>query len=48
MTLMHVALADVPNEDAGIAAGLVNVSLEIGSAVGVAVLEPSPPPTHAR
>jgi EmrB/QacA subfamily drug resistance transporter len=38
MTLMHVALADVGNEDAGIAAGLVNVSLEIGSAVGVALL----------
>ncbi len=38
MTLMQVALADVPHEDAGIAAGLVNVSLELGSAVGVAVL----------
>ncbi len=38
MTLMQVALADVPPADAGIAAGLVNVSLELGSAVGVAVL----------
>jgi EmrB/QacA subfamily drug resistance transporter len=38
MTLMHVALADVPDEDAGIASGLINVSLQIGSAVGVALL----------
>jgi predicted MFS family arabinose efflux permease len=38
MTLMQAAMAGVPNEDAGIAAGLVNVSLQIGSAVGVAVL----------
>jgi predicted MFS family arabinose efflux permease len=38
MTLMQSAMAGVPDEDAGIASGLVNVSLQIGSAVGVAVL----------
>jgi EmrB/QacA subfamily drug resistance transporter len=38
MTLMSTALAGIPNEDAGIASGLINVSLQIGSAIGVALL----------
>jgi MFS family permease len=38
MTLMGVALSDVAPADAGIASGLINVSLQIGSAIGVAVL----------
>jgi EmrB/QacA subfamily drug resistance transporter len=36
--LLHVGLAGVPNDDAGIASGLVNVSLQIGQAIGVALL----------
>jgi EmrB/QacA subfamily drug resistance transporter len=38
MTLMSLALADVPAEDAGIASGLVNVSVQISAALGLAVL----------
>ena len=38
MTLMTLALADVPAEDAGIASGLVNVSVQISAALGLAVL----------
>lgn len=36
--LLHTGLAGVPDDDAGIASGLVNVSLQIGQAVGVALL----------
>jgi EmrB/QacA subfamily drug resistance transporter len=38
MTLVSLALADVPAEDAGIASGLVNVSVQISAALGLAVL----------
>jgi len=38
MTLMTLALADVPARDAGIASGVVNVSTQISAAVGLAVL----------
>jgi MFS family permease len=38
MTLVTLALADVPAEDAGIASGLVNVSVQISAALGLAVL----------
>lgn len=38
MTLVTLALADVPAADAGIASGLVNVSVQISAAVGLAVL----------
>jgi EmrB/QacA subfamily drug resistance transporter len=38
VSLMHLGLAGVPNEDAGIASGLINVSQQIGSAAGIAVL----------
>jgi EmrB/QacA subfamily drug resistance transporter len=38
MTLVTLALADVPAQDAGIASGLVNVSVQISAAIGLAVL----------
>jgi EmrB/QacA subfamily drug resistance transporter len=38
VTLMGTALAGVPGEDAGIAAGLINVSMEFGNAIGIALL----------
>ena len=38
MTLMTLALADVPARDAGVASGLVNVSVQISAALGLAVL----------
>jgi EmrB/QacA subfamily drug resistance transporter len=38
MTLVTLALADVPARDAGIASGLVNVSVQISAALGLAVL----------
>jgi EmrB/QacA subfamily drug resistance transporter len=38
MTLMSLALADVPAQDAGIASGLVNVSVQISAALGLAVV----------
>jgi MFS family permease len=38
MTLMNLALADVPATDAGIASGLVNVSVQIAAAFGMATL----------
>ncbi|HEX6390109.1 MAG TPA: MFS transporter [Solirubrobacteraceae bacterium] len=38
MTLVSLALADVPAQDAGVASGLVNVSVQISAALGLAVL----------
>jgi MFS family permease len=38
MTLVTLALADVPARDAGIASGVVNVSMQISAAIGLAVL----------
>ena len=38
MTLMTLALADVPAADAGIASGVINVSTQISAAIGLAVL----------
>jgi EmrB/QacA subfamily drug resistance transporter len=38
MTLMSLALADVPAVDAGVASGLVNVSVQIAAAFGMATL----------
>ena len=38
MTLISLALADVPAQDAGIASGMVNVSVQISAALGLAVL----------
>jgi hydroxyethylthiazole kinase-like sugar kinase family protein len=38
MTLMTLALADVPAQDAGIASGVINVSTQISAAIGLAVL----------
>ncbi|WP_302182741.1 DHA2 family efflux MFS transporter permease subunit [Paraconexibacter antarcticus] len=38
LTLITVALADVAPEDAGIASGMVNVSVQIGGAIGLALL----------
>lgn len=38
MSLMTLALADVPAADAGVASGIVNVSVQIAAAFGIAVL----------
>jgi EmrB/QacA subfamily drug resistance transporter len=38
MPLMTAAVADVRDEDAGLASGIVNVSLQIGGAIGLAAL----------
>jgi EmrB/QacA subfamily drug resistance transporter len=38
MPLLTIALADVPNEDAGLASGIVNVSMQLSAALGLAVL----------
>ena len=38
LPLLHIAMADVPARDAGLASGIVNVSLWISSALGLAVL----------
>jgi EmrB/QacA subfamily drug resistance transporter len=38
MTLVTLALADVPASDAGIASGVVNVSMQIAAAIGLAAL----------
>jgi EmrB/QacA subfamily drug resistance transporter len=38
MTLMNLALADVPAADAGVASGIVNVSVQIAAAFGLAIL----------
>ena len=36
--LLSIALAEVPHQDAGLASGIVNVSLQLSSALGVAIL----------
>jgi EmrB/QacA subfamily drug resistance transporter len=36
--LLSIALSEVPREDAGLASGIVNVSLQLAAALGVAVL----------
>jgi predicted MFS family arabinose efflux permease len=36
--LMALAMADVPQSDAGLASGLVNTTLQVGGALGLAVL----------
>jgi EmrB/QacA subfamily drug resistance transporter len=36
--LLSIAMAEVPREDAGIASGIVNVSMQISAAIGLAVL----------
>ena len=38
MSLMTLALADVPSADAGVAAGIVNVSVQLAAAFGLAIL----------
>jgi EmrB/QacA subfamily drug resistance transporter len=38
MPLLHIAMADVPARDAGLASGLVNVSMWISAALGLAAL----------
>jgi len=38
MPLLQIAMADVPQQDAGLASGIVNASLQIGAAVGLAAL----------
>jgi EmrB/QacA subfamily drug resistance transporter len=38
MPLLTLALADVPSEDAGLASGIVNVSMQLSAAFGLAVL----------
>jgi EmrB/QacA subfamily drug resistance transporter len=38
MPLLQMAMAEVPNEDAGLAGGIVNVSMQMTAAVGLAVL----------
>jgi EmrB/QacA subfamily drug resistance transporter len=38
LPLLTMAMADVPSGDAGLASGIVNVSMQMGAAVGLAVL----------
>jgi len=38
MPLLTIALADVPSADAGLASGIVNVSMQLSAALGLAVL----------
>jgi EmrB/QacA subfamily drug resistance transporter len=38
MPLLSIALADVPTEDAGLASGIVNVSMQLSAALGLAIL----------
>jgi EmrB/QacA subfamily drug resistance transporter len=38
MPLLSIALADVPTQDAGLASGIVNVSMQLSAALGLAVL----------
>jgi MFS family permease len=36
--LLSIAMAKVPKEDAGVASGIVNVSMQISAAIGLALL----------
>jgi hypothetical protein len=38
MPLLTIAMADVPRADAGMASGIINTSLQVSTAIGVAVL----------
>ena len=38
MPLLTIAMADVPPRDAGLASGIVNVSMQVSAALGLAVL----------
>jgi len=38
MPLLAIAMHDVPKEDAGLGSGVVNVSMQVAAAVGLAVL----------
>jgi EmrB/QacA subfamily drug resistance transporter len=38
MPLLTIAMADVPPQDAGLGSGVINVSMQIAAAVGIAVL----------
>jgi MFS family permease len=38
MPLLTIALAEVPTQDAGLASGIVNVSMQLSAALGLAVL----------
>jgi MFS family permease len=38
IALLTIAMADVPNADAGLASGIVNVSMQMTAAIGLAVL----------
>ncbi len=38
MPLLTIAMADVPRADAGLASGIINTSLQVSTAIGVAVL----------
>jgi hypothetical protein len=38
MPLLAIAMEDVPNEDAGLGSGIVNVSMQMAAAVGLALL----------
>ena len=38
MPLLTIAMAEVPPADAGLASGIVNTSLQVSAAIGVAVL----------
>ncbi len=38
MPLLSIAMSDVPNTDAGLGSGIVNVSMQMGGALGLAVL----------
>jgi len=38
MPLLSVAMSDVPNQDAGLASGIINVSMQMAAALGLAVL----------
>src|SRR3954471_17548511 len=38
MPLLHIAMGEVPARDAGLASGLVNVSMWIAAAIGLAAL----------
>ena len=38
LPLMTLAMADVPTTDAGLASGIVNASLQISAAIGIAAL----------